>query len=482
MWRWIMANATGGASLHNITATKAYVDRKADLSGYAKKSDLEGFATEEELLSFYYPDGRVTSMSQVTTSGINYAVGDDGGACVTGGYQLTGNVVLPWKVTIEGKEYRVTAIRKYAFDQFFKDDYSTFTSFTAPITVKVIEENAFEACNSLKSVSFPSVTQIKDTAFANCDVIRSVSFPSVTTIGMSAFEHCHYLDSVYFPSVSVVSEYAFTDCASLSSISLPSATAIERGAFLYCPNLASVSAPSVESIGESAFHNCDSLTSISVPSVSSIGYRAFYNCTYLTTVSLPSVTEIGEQAFYSCLRLTSVDFGSTPKSEVPSVSSRNTFEIVPNTCKFVIPLGMYDEWIDAPGWSDLYSQGYKFEGYASTEQVKATIPKYEFVTATIVDGVVTVAPYTNAKLVSDGTAFTVTVGGESGYTRDCVLRVECSDTVPTITWGKIFHPRTDAEADFKCEAGKRNVYWITEYAEGEFVVASWQETTGGNAS
>jgi hypothetical protein len=143
---------------------------------------------------------------------------------------------------------------------------------------------------------------------------------------------------------------------------------------------------------------------------------------------------------------------------------------------------MYDEWIAAPNWSDLYAQGYKFEGYASTEQVKATIPKYEFVDTSITDGVVTVAPYTNAKLVSDGTAFEVAVGGESGYMRDCVLRVECGETAPKITWGACFHPRTDAETDFKCEAGKRNVYWITEYAEGEFVVAGWQETTGGNAS
>lgn len=30
---------------------------------------------------------------------------------------------------------------------------------------------------------------------------------------------------------------------------------------------------------------------------------------------------------------------------------------------------MYDEWIAASGWSNLYAQGYKFEGYASTAQL-----------------------------------------------------------------------------------------------------------------
>jgi hypothetical protein len=116
--------------------------------------------------------------------------------------------------------------------------------------------------------------------------------------------------------------------------------------------------------------------------------------------------------------------------------------------------------------------------YAKTADV---LPRYPFVDAAIVDGVVTIAPYTNARLLSDGTAFEVAVGGETGYMRDCVLRVECGETAPTITWGDNFHPRTDAETDFACVAGKRNVYWITEHSPNEFCVAGWQETTGGNA-
>lgn len=123
------------------------------------------------------------------------------------------------------------------------------------------------------------------------------------------------------------------------------------------------------------------------------------------------------------------------------------------------------------------------EPYVTPTGVKAlAIPKYEFVTATIADGKVTVAPYTNAKLESDGTAFTVVVAEGDGKTRDCVLRVECGNTVPTITWPTNFHPRTDAETDFACVAGVRNVYWISEYSEGEFCVAGWQETTGGNVA
>lgn len=109
-------------------------------------------------------------------------------------------------------------------------------------------------------------------------------------------------------------------------------------------------------------------------------------------------------------------------------------------------------------------------------------PGYPFVDGAIANSVLTLQPFANTKIASDGTAFTIAVGGESGYMRDCVLRVECSETAPTITWGANFHPRTDAETDFACVAGVRNVYWITEYAEGEFVVAGWHETEGGSAA
>lgn len=111
---------------------------------------------------------------------------------------------------------------------------------------------------------------------------------------------------------------------------------------------------------------------------------------------------------------------------------------------------------------------------------KDTMPRYRFVTAAIADGVVSIMPYTSATLVSDGTPFEVAVAEGDGKMRDCMLVVDCTSlgAAPTITWPSNFHPRTDAETDFACAAGVRNVYWITEYEEGQFAVAGWQETAG----
>ena len=283
------ATLTGNVEL----ATPEQLELKAD------KADLEGFATEADLLAFYYPGGGVTSMGQITASGIEYAVGEDGGAYVVRGTEVPGHVVLPWKVTIGGEEYKVTAIGGGAFE-----GNNLFNSFTAPITVKSIEGYAFTSCGSLASVDLPSATSIYNGAFSSC--------------------------------------------GSLASVNLPSATSIYSGAFSSCGSLASVNLPSAASIGEYAFNSCGSLASVDLPSATSFGYGAFYSCGSLATV----------------------DFGSSPKSLVPVLDTYGSFVDVPPSCKFIIPIGMYDEWTSAPVWRDLYEAGYKFEGYASTEQIE----------------------------------------------------------------------------------------------------------------
>ena len=124
--------------------------------------------------------------------------------------------------------------------------------------------------------------------------------------------------------------------------------------------------------------------------------------------------------------------------------------------------------------------------YEVSNKADAALPRYQFTSARIIDGVVTIPPYVYASMLSGGTAFTVAVGEDNIYMRDCILIVECGDVAPTITWPANFHPRTDAETDFACVAGVNNahvnnVYWISEYVQGEFVVAGWQATAGGSA-
>ena len=129
-------------------------------------------------------------------------------------------------------------------------------------------------------------------------------------------------------------------------------------------------------------------------------------------------------------------------------------------------------------------------GLAALKRGKAdkTELPYDIVAVTPSNGVVTVGPRTISTYTAgdSAAAFTVAVGtGETGKARDCELVIDCTATeavAPTVTWPATFHPRTDAATDFACEAGKRNVYFISEFAPGEFAVGGWQETAGGNAS
>ncbi len=146
---------------------------------------------------------------------------------------------------------------------------------------RTIADEAFEACESLASITIPdSVTNIGYIAFYFCTSLASVTIPdSVTSIGYSAFSNCTSLESITIGNgVTSIGDEAFESCESLTSITIPD---------------------SVTSIGTGAFYNCTSLESITIPdSVTSIGDWAFSDCTSLASITIPdSVTNIGDYAF-----------------------------------------------------------------------------------------------------------------------------------------------------------------------------------------
>lgn len=111
-------------------------------------------------------------------------------------------------------------------------------------------------------------------------------------------------------------------------------------------------------------------------------------------------------------------------------------------------------------------------GYISA----AALP-YSFVPIIVEQGVATVTPRTVATYTADSSAaaFTVAVGtGTTGAARDCVLVVDCTAAgavAPTVTWGAEFDVFEGGSAvGIAPIAGKANLYRITEYANGHFVV------------
>ena len=75
-----------------------------------------------------------------------------------------GEVVIPRSITVEGKEYTVTFIGAYAFE-----NCSGLTSVTIPNSVTSIDGYAFKNCSGLTSITIPnSVTSIGGFAFNKC--------------------------------------------------------------------------------------------------------------------------------------------------------------------------------------------------------------------------------------------------------------------------------------------------------------------------
>ena len=204
--------------------------------------------------------------------GINYSLNADAKTAGVTKSNVTGDIVIPEKITVDGVEYSVTSIGY----------------------------EAFKDCKALTSVAMPSVTSIGSQAFAKCKALTSVAMPSVTSIGYDAFGSCSSLASVAMPSVTSIKEQGFSGCSSLTSVDMPLATSIGEYAFSVCSSLTSVDMPSATSIGEYAFINCSSLTSVDMPLVTSIGENAFYGCSSLTSVDMPLVTSIGDDAFERC--------------------------------------------------------------------------------------------------------------------------------------------------------------------------------------
>ena len=204
----------------------------------------------------------------VTVDGINYNLKSDKTAEVTKS-NVTGDIVIPEKITVDGVEYSVTTIGMQAFD----------------------------GCKALTSVDMPSVISIGSYAFRYCSGLTSVDMPSVTSIDSDAFAYCSALTSVDMPSVISIGYYAFLYCSNLASVAMPSVISIRGRVFGSCPNLISVNMPSVTSIGEEAFIDCP-ITNLSLPAtLTSIGNNCFSQ-TREITLAATTPASLGTKVFW----------------------------------------------------------------------------------------------------------------------------------------------------------------------------------------
>ena len=158
----------------------------------------------------------------------------------------------------------VRAIGAHAFEQ---NRY--LCMLTLPEGLEVIGESAFEWCNNLVHVDFPSTLKtVENRAFYAGYMGCGLDLPAAETIGDEAFAQCiRITDPVYLPEgLKTIGSSAFYCCSWLGEVYLPS---------------------TVETIGERAF--ADSAMNYLVfegVQLPEIAQNAFENCWYLADIDL----------------------------------------------------------------------------------------------------------------------------------------------------------------------------------------------------
>ena len=120
-------------------------------------------------------DSKTNNGKNIKENGIEYSITDPIRKTLAVSklqYALRGKIVIPEKVRINNKTYRVTVIRKSAFK-----NNKILHDIIIPSSVIIIESSAFENCRNLERVQIgKNVNAIGKNAFKNCKKLKTIVF------------------------------------------------------------------------------------------------------------------------------------------------------------------------------------------------------------------------------------------------------------------------------------------------------------------
>ncbi len=294
---------------------------------------------------------------------------------------LTGSLIIPETVTLNGVVYSVTSIG----DSAFFGCTGLSGNLIIPNSVTSIGDYAFSTCDALSGdLTIPnSVKSIGDDAFDWClSFTGSLTIGnSVESIGENAFSNCLGLsgDLIIPNSVKSIGDDAFYDCGEFTgNLTIGNGVdSIGNRAFFDCDKLIGslTIGNSVESIGVSAFGYCSGLSGdLIIPNkVKTIGEYAFSNCNgFKGNLTIGnSVDSIGKYAFNNCTGLSAVyNYATTPQ-----VILANVFEDVKiGNINLYVPEDAIADYKGAEVWKGFKSIEAAPEISQSVKQINAPAP------------------------------------------------------------------------------------------------------------
>lgn len=231
----------------------------------------------------------------------------------------SGDIVIPSTVTINNEHgpsgtYTVTKIANGAFHNDAFQECSV-TSISLPNTITEIDNNAFDGCTTLKSVTMgEGVIRIGDFCFNGCGISSFTIPKTVISLGVDAFSKCDNLDHIDVEEGN--KNYCTADGVLYSAnqdtliyyprskegeYKLPQLLrVISNGAFENT-KIPSVFLPdSIKYIGINGFASCKKLKLLIAPNAAvNMDYDAFFDCTNLDSIILSKKATISSSAFSS---------------------------------------------------------------------------------------------------------------------------------------------------------------------------------------
>lgn len=275
------------------------------------------------LLSYIVVGQTMMASEIVRINGLNYNLYDDYAEVVkySVGEEYSGDMVIPCKVTFEGRSYEVTGIENRAFLKC-KD----LKSVVIAASVDSIGFGAFYGCSNLNKILIKNKNiRIERDVFYGCeslpvyDYLRYADF-----IVIGPFDR-HLNSEMRLRGTTVQSS------DDLSSFKIKNGTRIiAPDAFSGCKKIESISIPnSVNVIGPDAFSGCTKLNSIKLPnSLKVIGSRAFRFCSSLVSIRIPASTiSIGNYDCYNRM-LNDYDISIIASDPILSKDSINPNEFI----------------------------------------------------------------------------------------------------------------------------------------------------------
>ena len=181
---------------------------------------------------------------------------------------------------------------------------TSLASVTLPASLTTISEEAFLGCTQLATINGgANVTTIRYGAFQNTALVNVTNFVSASDVGFRAFRDCQSLKEVSFPSITRLEADLFYGCTRLEKACFgPDLNMVEGGVFYNCDAL----------LNSSSYIQFDGITppvavNVSVDAANMFNKSEESLSTVVLRVPNGALLAYGNDALWGVLNVTSVD-------------------------------------------------------------------------------------------------------------------------------------------------------------------------------